>query len=351
MTDLAAAPNPTPATAGGQFREFFRPKAASIEKDIDFNAPGALALGRDVGTFNPVRMQQFDVFTRYIVVAVAAFTYFGARSKGLAIELGGGYLGLCICAVMAILAVVYTRKRPAPRLAAAATMLAEQMLYGVLFIFFSYVAIAYARGEHGTLLAHLDKMLGFDWLAYKALLESSPTFVEILRECYGSIVVQNMLVPTALIIFGRLGWARVFMNCYALGGIATIVIAMLFPAIDATAIHVFDVFTTGASSTGALLTDEYLKLRAGVIRTLDFDTLLGIVSFPSFHTYLGLLYLFAAWPLRKLFVLLLPVNLLLIVATPKFGMHYLVDVVGGGLMAALIMGGVWRWLRRPTTAP
>lgn len=346
MTEFAA---PISGGAAASWRGMFRPNAASIEKDIDFTAPGALRLGRDVATFDPVRMARFDTFTRAIVAGVLIFTLGGAWARGFAIELGASTLGLCISAFMAIIAIVYSRLRPAPRLAAAATMLAEQMFYGVLFIFYSYVAVAFGGAEQAPLLARIDKSIGFDWFAYKALLESSPLFVEILRECYESIAWQHMLVPTALIVFARLGWARLFMNCYALGATATMLIAMLAPAIDASGLHVFDALASGRLSTGVPITDDYLALRAGAVTTLDFAKLTGIISFPSFHTYLALLYLAAAWPLRKLWFVLLPVNALLIVATPKFGLHFLADVIGGAVLAAAIISPARHWLRRQAT--
>ena len=349
MTD-ATTPTPAPAGFAAQLRGMLRPNAASIEKDIDFATPGAASLGRDFATFDPARMARFEALTRAVVVAAAVVTFAGAWAKGLRIDLGDGAIGLGIAVAMGAIALVYHRWRPAPRLAAGAQMLAEQMLYGVLFIYFSYVAVAFGGAEQAPLLARIDAWLGFDWRAYRDAIDAIPALRAVMQECYVSIAWQNMLIPVALIVCGRLGWTRVFMNTFALGCAATMVIAMLLPAVDAQGFYVFDVLRDQRPITGAAITDDYLAIRGGLMTSLDFAAMTGIISFPSFHTYLALLYIVCLWPLRRARWLLIPVNLMLIAATPKFGFHFLADTIGGALLAALVLAPTLAWLRRPPAA-
>jgi membrane-associated phospholipid phosphatase len=77
----------------------------------------------------------------------------------------------------------------------------------------------------------------------------------------------------------------------------------------------------------------------------------GLISFPSFHTANAILFIWALWPLRLLRPVILVVNVLLIASTPLAGAHYLVDLIGGAVVA---VGAIWltSWLVRspPATA-
>jgi membrane-associated phospholipid phosphatase len=70
----------------------------------------------------------------------------------------------------------------------------------------------------------------------------------------------------------------------------------------------------------------------------------GIITFPSLHAALGLIFALALWPDRVLRWFSLALNLLMIVATPIDGSHYFVDVFAG--LAIALMG--WFVARRIT---
>ncbi len=351
MSETVSAPAAASPGLVAALRNMVRPQAASIEKDIDFAAPGAARLGRDVGTFDPVRLARLDSFTRAVVFVVTLLTFGGARALGLQIEPGGLSIAIGVVAFMLAAAWLYSTARPAPRLAAGTLMVAELIYYGIVFIVFSYVMLAAAGPERAPVLSRIDQALGFDWKAYTDTLSASPRLLAAMEECYGSIAWQDFLIPTCLLLWGRLGWLRVFMNGFALGATATVLIAFLVPAIDARALYTLDLSDARHLVSGFRLTDDYLQVRDGRLVLLDMDRLTGIVSFPSFHTYLALLFLVGSWPLRKLWWCLLPVNVLLIASTPKFGFHYLVDVVGGFAVAALVLGATMKYLRVRPPAP
>jgi membrane-associated phospholipid phosphatase len=77
-------------------------------------------------------------------------------------------------------------------------------------------------------------------------------------------------------------------------------------------------------------------LRNGTLRTINLgDSSQGLVVFPSFHTTLAVLCIFAARPLRILKVPLLALNLLIILSAPFEGAHYFIDIIAGIILAAL----------------
>ena len=78
----------------------------------------------------------------------------------------------------------------------------------------------------------------------------------------------------------------------------------------------------------------------------------GLIAFPSYHTANAILFVWALWPLRLLRPVMLALNALLIASTPLAGAHYLVDLIGGALVAAGAIFLTSRLTRSsPATAP
>lgn len=70
----------------------------------------------------------------------------------------------------------------------------------------------------------------------------------------------------------------------------------------------------------------------------------GLISMPSFHIIWTLICQYAAWPLRWLWYILLPLNILVILAALFLGWHYLVDFFGSVAVIGLAVGIAW-WYR------
>jgi membrane-associated phospholipid phosphatase len=79
----------------------------------------------------------------------------------------------------------------------------------------------------------------------------------------------------------------------------------------------------------------FFGLRDGTFRHLVAEGAEGIISFPSLHAGLGLLFAFALWPIGYIGWISLLLNLMMIAATPVDGSHYFSDVLAGLTIAAL----------------
>ena len=53
----------------------------------------------------------------------------------------------------------------------------------------------------------------------------------------------------------------------------------------------------------------------------------------SFHAASAVLYMWALWPVRGFASLAIAMNVLMIAATPVIGAHYMIDVIGGIVVA------------------
>ncbi len=79
-------------------------------------------------------------------------------------------------------------------------------------------------------------------------------------------------------------------------------------------------------------------LRNGSLSVIDLSALQGIVSFPSFHTMLGVMTVYPLRDTRWLMIPVLLVNATMIVATMPVGGHHLADVLAG---AGLTIGAIF----------
>jgi membrane-associated phospholipid phosphatase len=71
-------------------------------------------------------------------------------------------------------------------------------------------------------------------------------------------------------------------------------------------------------------------LRDGTFRALTAMTAEGIITFPSFHAALAVIFAVALWPVPILLRWIgLALNILMIASTPIDGGHYFIDVIAG----------------------
>jgi len=71
----------------------------------------------------------------------------------------------------------------------------------------------------------------------------------------------------------------------------------------------------------------FLGLRDGTFHTINGLNSEGIITFPSLHAALSILFATALWRVRGIKWAGLALNGLLLISTPAFGSHYFVDVL------------------------
>jgi hypothetical protein len=188
---------------------------------------------------------------------------------------------------------------------------------------FSYVVATLDRPLVDAVLLHADTMIGFDWASLFAWTHAHASVAAVLSWTYFSVFWQ-----AALIIFlgstqrpgdtnGDLMWTLL------VSAAACSLISGFLPALGHGGL-------AGPEPVAALL-----DVRNGVWHVMNFDKVQGIVTFPSFHTALGILLPYAIRRVRWAFWLLLPLDAVMIISTPAVGGHYLVDTIAGCVLAAL----------------
>ena len=72
----------------------------------------------------------------------------------------------------------------------------------------------------------------------------------------------------------------------------------------------------------------------------------GLISFPSYHASVAVLCIWACWRIPGINLAFLAINCLMLAATPTHGSHYLVDIIGGALIAGLSVAAARQLFRR-----
>jgi membrane-associated phospholipid phosphatase len=200
----------------------------------------------------------------------------------------------------------------------------------------SYVAASAALPLWDETFATWDSRLGFDWMAWLATMNKYPAVHSTFAAAYQSFAPQSIVVVLALVATGRILRLRVYLFSFILAALVTIAVSTVLPA-------------QGVWGHMQLLTENYAitpvtrelhlsifhGLRDGTFRDLAAQGAEGIITFPSLHAAVGLLFIFAMWPVGYLRWVALLLNVTMIAATPVDGGHYFTDVAAGAVVATL----------------
>jgi membrane-associated phospholipid phosphatase len=252
-------------------------------------------------------------------------------------------IGLVAAAALCLTLIghVYAEWRPDQRIAAIADAGAYMLSTTVVLIVASYVAVAFGGPLWDARIASIDRLIGFDWLAHFRAVEERPALMLALGYVYNTTEIQPILIVALLGFTNQLRRLRLFAFLYCICALEVIVMSAVFPAVGA-----FDVYLPGMRAAaivydhvvGPQHLEHFYGLRDGSMRLIPLASSQGLVSFPSFHTVLSVLFAWAlartryiAWPIMAL-------NGAVVVSTLSIGGHYLLDVIVASLMTIATIG-------------
>lgn len=196
-------------------------------------------------------------------------------------------------------------------------------------------------------LAAWDAALGFDWIAYLRAIDDAPLVARLMDMSYWGLNGYAALIFLLLLAFHGAARATSFLMLFAGAAIVCSTIGAFFPAEAAMAHYRIAAGTlrTLAPDTGLYHLQTLIALRTDPQHMLSLASLPGLTTFPSFHTATGVIAIWCARGRPMLFVPVLAVNATMIASTPVFGSHYLVDVLAGScVVAMLILASRWHRL-------
>ncbi|MEI9406348.1 phosphatase PAP2 family protein [Mesorhizobium argentiipisi] len=203
-------------------------------------------------------------------------------------------------------------------------------------VWFMYLASATDRPLMDQTLAAIDAVIGFDWRAFLDLANRQPLVANTLVFAYHALGRQLPLL-FILLAFAKRPRLTEFIAFLAVSSALTGTLMSLVPAAGAYAYfhpepNVFGNFTARA---GMWHFTELMKLRSGEPFDLLVTRAEGLVTFPSYHTALGIMVVYALRGYRWLFWPVACLNAVMIVSTLPEGGHHLIDVIVGVVVAAV----------------
>lgn len=193
----------------------------------------------------------------------------------------------------------------------------------------SYLCVTLNAPAVETSLIRFDRAIGFDWLATYRWMQSHPHVQLVLSLAYESGRWQLIALPFILGLSGQRRALPEFFFLLALASILLLVASTPFPAESA-----FVYFNVSDPNTASTVSD-FAALRSGTLHAIDLANPQGLVSMPSFHTALAVLFMYSLRHIPRLFSFAVILNVVMILSTPTQGGHYLADVAGGLVLAGL----------------
>lgn len=258
------------------------------------------------------------------------------RAAGLTIDpRDGDNIPYLVCGAAALVLRVAGPQLPwrhGRALAAMAEYYALFTLIALLGAVASYPIAALTRGFHDAGLQRIDAALGFDWLAWYWTVAAHPLLQTLGLGAYRSIYVTPALLLGQAAWTGRRVVAQRFLLTFWLTAVATLALYAFMPAVGP-----FSYLWHGAipymPESEQWQQGLIPALRDHAVTVVDLGHLRGLVSAPSFHTAAAVIYIHAAWPMRRLRWPLFAVNGAMLLSTPVEGTHYLADMLIGALVA------------------
>ena len=193
----------------------------------------------------------------------------------------------------------------------------------------TYLGNGLALPLRDTAFERADLALGFHWLAWVQFVDRHRWLSILQWLVYETNVVQPFLCVGIFVALGRRDRNAELLTAILIGLAVTIVVSSLLPALGPA--DAYGIETSFAPVIRAL--------RSGHLTPLPYE---GIVSFPSFHTVMAILFAYAHRGLRRTFLPFLGLNVLMLFTIPYCGQHYLIDVAGGAVVAGLAIAATRR---------
>lgn len=180
-------------------------------------------------------------------------------------------------------------------------------------------------------LSQWDKLFGFDWLSYIHFLDDYPKIISMMNLAYGGLINYCCIAFLAIIFIFDCKRAIEFVCLFVFSAFFTILSGVFFPAKGAMVFYSppGDQFQFVKTNMGTYFWKPLESIRSSESVELVVTQLPGLVAFPSFHTAMGVIVIYAARGVIGIFAPALLVNVLMIASTPLFGGHYIVDVLAG----------------------
>jgi hypothetical protein len=239
-------------------------------------------------------------------------------ARQVKLTIGGGEItAVVIGAFLALSAAYRRRSRAIADMAAAAALWGALTSTGTVL---SYLAATCALPLQDELLEQLDRVIGFDWLAWHDAMLNRPTLSWLFPIAYYSLEPQAALSIIYFTVSNRIVRIGELLLLVGVTSVVTVLISAIWPALGPFPEH-FPYLT------------DLLALRGGGPWHFNLLTMQGIVTMPSYHTVMAVLFTYAFRRTGLIGYGIAALNVVMLLSIPPIGGHYLVDMLAGGALA------------------
>ena len=230
----------------------------------------------------------------------------------------------------------YRSVRNEQRLGAILASTAQIIGFAAVAAPLSYIAAAAGFALQDMTMDAWDHDLQFDWMQMVMFISSYPLLQLVLLLAYSSFALQTVTTVLALGIAGQLDRLGIFVTAFVCTTLVTIAVSAVYPATGPWLfLDIQPAMANGFLPASSTSWPVFIGLRDGTLHTVYGLNSEGIITFPSLHAALGILFAAALWRVRGVRWIALALNGLMLVATPAYGSHYVVDVIAGIGVAAV----------------
>lgn len=263
------------------------------------------------------------------------------------------FLAPVSCAVLIAAAGWFYRSiRREPRLAAVLISTSQIIAFAAVGAPLSYLAARAGFPLQDALFDSWDRAwLHLDWTSLMQTVAVRPSLRFVLLLAYSSFAVQTVTTVFALGVAGRLASLKTFIVAFIVTTLITIAVSAVLPAVGPWVfLDLHSDMANGFLPTSSTSWPVFLGLRDGTFHTINGMNSEGIITFPSLHAALGILFGAALWRVKGIRWAGLALNGAMLIATPAYGSHYFVDVIAGVLIAAVCWIAAARFFGAGVTA-
>lgn len=296
-------------------------------------------MGEDPDSGITVRQEWFNRLIWAIIFLVGLLDVVWALALGWTFD-GKKIATLAIILAPLVLMLLYFKYRyREPRFVLMMHIVLQFMLLVFVSAGFNYVTSTFNLPMVDDQLVAIDRALGFDWKAYVDWVHQYPTLSRLSTFSYNSAWPQLLIAMILLFITGHFVRLQHFCFVVLVGALVSSAIAALLPAVAGYAYYGLDTNLLPEAvkpAAGLIHVADLMALRDGTFNHVDLH-FQGIITFPSYHAAFGVFLIYAFWPFVWLRIPVTLLNLMLFASTPVDGGHWLIDVIGGIVMAVLIV--------------
>ncbi|MEJ1160212.1 phosphatase PAP2 family protein [Prosthecomicrobium sp. N25] len=267
-----------------------------------------------------------------LVPLVAILSVAGHTLAGVQIRVVGN-MGLTFLSLALARAILAWRLPHCVRARDALDAAGAVLVAGIGLVLVSYLGQGLAWPTWDREIAALELALGIDWPTVIRSADRWPIVLAVLSLAYATYYLQLFTAATVLAATGRHRALDLFLIAFVATALLSIAIGSLAPTYGPEPLQVPPLDLRYVRLTGATPAAVLDALRSGSLRVVDLDRLDGLVTFPSMHAAVAVLVPWALRPVPRLFWPAVALNLLMAASAVTTGGHYVIDVVGGALVA------------------